>query len=182
MNILNVITNRRTLHSFNERKVSNHLIDNALIAANHAPSHRLTFPWRFNIISMEMRKTLFKDYIKIKFTNEISKEKFKLLERKFMIPSHLIVASQLLHSDLEIQREDYAACSCAIENLMLYLSGEGIGSKWATGKNTRSDKAYEVMEINRKQETIIGFIWIGYGEPSSKIIRPNIKTIVKDWN
>ena len=29
--------------------------------------------------------------------------------------------------------EDHAACACAVQNFMVYLASEGVGTKWMTG-------------------------------------------------
>ena len=41
---------------------------------------------------------------------------------------------------MAIERENYAACCCAAQNLMLYLWRQGIGVKWTTGGITRPSR------------------------------------------
>lgn len=40
------------------------------------------------------------------------------------------------------EREDYAACCCAIQNLYLLLWQRGIGLKWNTGRLVREPRFY----------------------------------------
>jgi len=78
-----------------------------------------------------------------------------------------------------IKKEDYAACSCAIQNLSLSLTSSGVFTKWSTGAITRNPEIYNISEIDSKKEEIIGFIWIGYGKELPKISRPLISQIYK---
>ena len=63
--------------------------------------------------------------------------------------------------------EDHAACACAIQNFMLSLAEEGIGSKWMTGALAppRPAEAEDVMAAVGAPagEKLVGAIW--YGTP-----------------
>jgi nitroreductase len=61
-----------------------------------------------------------------------------------------------------LQREDYAACSAAIQNLMLYLWQADIGSKWTTGPITRDARFSEIIGFDPVSEFVVGLIWYGY--------------------
>ena len=84
-----------------------------------------------------------------------------------------------MNKSIDIRTEDYAACSCAIQNLTLSLASEGVGSKWSSGKLTKDEIIYKICKINKSFEEIIGFIWIGYGEVPSQIKRPAIDSIYR---
>ena len=58
MEIVQAIKKRRTVHIFSKKTVPIELIDKAIVAANQAPCHRLTFPWRFTNIGMKRRELL----------------------------------------------------------------------------------------------------------------------------
>jgi nitroreductase len=60
-----------------------------------------------------------------------------------------------------VDREDYAACCCAAQNLMLYLWERGIGTKWTTGGITRDARFYELLGIDATRESVVGLIWYG---------------------
>jgi len=111
---------------------------------------------------------------------QIDEKAEKIIREKFLNPSHLLISSQILNRELTIQKEDYAACSCAIQNLSISLASNGVFSKWSTGAITKNPKTYEIIDINSKIEEIIGFIWIGYGENLPKITRPSIDQIYKE--
>jgi len=89
------------------------------------------------------------------------------------------VVTQILAKDEFTKKEDYAACSCAIQNLAIFFSSLGISIKWSTGKITSNIKTYKIFDINPVNEEIIGFIWIGYGEKPKEIFRPAISDIYR---
>ncbi len=180
MDLQQVIKSRRTIHSFNTDKVSEEIIERAIEAANFAPCHLLTFPWRFTNIKQRERELLAKLALKIKCENLSLDETLKnKVIAKTLNPSHLLVASQVISVESTRKLEDYAACACAIQNLSLSLAGDGVGSKWSTGKITKHKTTYKIVGIDMKEEEIIGFIWIGYGDSPHKIKRPQISSIFR---
>ena len=174
MNTKDAIRERRTIHNFNSLIVPDQIIENAIKAANYAPCHKLTFPWRFYLINNKLRSIILNQYL---INNNFTKEKQERLKKRFLTPSNLIIATQNLSVSLEIQKEDYAACSCAIQNLMLSLTSDGVGSKWGTGKIINDEDIHKLIGIASTKEIIIGFIWIGYGEKPSNIKRPPLDKI-----
>ena len=180
MDVQKAIISRRTIHSFSQKQASEESIERAIQAANYAPCHRLTFPWRFTSLGREKRKLLFQLALEIQSSGNQTNEKFKeKLSEKIINPSHLLVASQISADDPKLIKEDYAACSCAIQNLMLSLVSDGIGSKWSTGKLTTDKHTYKIVGINPIKEEIIGFIWIGYGDIPPTVNRPPLNSIFR---
>tara|TARA_B100001287_G_C22554298_1_gene468343 strand:+ start:74 stop:622 length:549 start_codon:yes stop_codon:yes gene_type:complete len=174
------ILRRRTIHSFENKKVSEDLILKGIEAANHAPCHKLTFPWRYYSIGIKKRNELLKLAIELKSQKIVLGDKSKaVIEEKFLNPSHLLVATQILAKDDFTRKEDYAACSCAIQNMAILFSSLGINIKWSSGSITSNLKTYEIININPIFEEIIGFIWIGYGKKPLEIIRPLVAEVYK---
>ena len=181
MEILQAIKKRRTIHSFSEKRVPNEIIERSIDAANQAPCHRMTFPWRFTSIGRNKRELLLELQVKIKFGEKpISQKNIERTRAKVLNPSHLLIASQVSTNNPVQAREDYAACACAIQNLSLLLVANGVGSKWSTGKITSDMRTYEIAEIRPNEEEIIGFIWIGYGDIPTPINRPSISSTFRE--
>ena len=181
MEIAQAIKERRTIHIFSKTRVPKEVIERSIIAANQAPCHRMTFPWRFTSLGMKKRELLCQLQLTLKFGNkQIDEFNYKKIKDKILNPSHLLVATQF-STDNQVQKlEDYAACACAIQNLSLSLVGDGVGYKWSTGKITSDPNTYQIAEIDPSEEEIIGFIWIGYGSEPSLIKRPLINTIYRE--
>ena len=174
------IFERRTVHAFNSKKVDEKLISNAINAANQAPCHRLTFPWRFYSIGISKRNEILKLAIDIKSLKKpLDENSKKIIRDKFLNPSHLLISSQILNKDELIKKEDYAACACAIQNLAISLASSGVQIKWSSGEIIRSKRIYNILNIDSTLEEIIGFIWVGYGKILPEIKRPLIKEIYK---
>tara|TARA_B100000214_G_scaffold354823_1_gene312023 strand:+ start:58 stop:606 length:549 start_codon:yes stop_codon:yes gene_type:complete len=181
MEIIQAFKERRTIHNFFDTKVPKEVIKRSIIAANHAPCHKMTFPWRFTSLSRKKRELLCQLQISLKLGDKPKDEVVcKTITDKILTPSNLLVATQI-YTDNQVQRhEDYAACACAIQNMSLSLVADGVGSKWSTGKITTHPNTYQIAEIIPSEEEIIGFIWIGYGVVPPTISRPSINSIFRE--
>tara|TARA_B100000579_G_scaffold435669_1_gene459528 strand:+ start:530 stop:1081 length:552 start_codon:yes stop_codon:yes gene_type:complete len=181
MEVAQAIKQRRTIHIYSKKRVPKDVIKRSIVAANQAPCHRRTFPWRFTSLGLNKRKLLCELQLSLKFGDKpIDEFEFKRIKEKFLNPSHLIVATQVCSDDSVQKLEDYAACACAIQNLSLSLVADGVGYKWSTGKITTNSNTYQIAEINPNEEEIIGFIWIGYGTEPPLINRPLLNTIFRE--
>ena len=67
MDIHQAIKQRRTIHIFSNKKVPKDVIERSIYAANQAPCHRMTFPWRFTSLGMNKRELLFQLQLSLKF-------------------------------------------------------------------------------------------------------------------
>ena len=181
MEIAQAIKKRRTIHVFSKKSVPREVIEKSIVAANQAPCHRRTFPWRFTNIGMKRRELLYQLQLSLKFgDNPIDELSLKKIRDKFLNPSHLLIASQICTNDQVQKLEDYAACACAIQNLSLSLVADDVGCKWSTGKIMTESYTYRIAEINPNEEEIIGFIWIGYGSKPPLIKRPLVSSIYRE--
>ncbi len=181
MEIAEAIKKRRTLHIFSKKSVPREVIEKSIFAANQAPCHRRTFPWRFTSIGIKKRELLYQLQLTLKFGDKtIDESSLKKIRDKMLNPSHLLIATQVC-TDNQVQKlEDYAACACAIQNLSLSLVSDDVGCKWSTGKIIKDPNTYQIAQINSSEEEIIGFIWIGYGIEPPLIKRPLISTIYRE--
>ena len=98
MDTKKAIFKRRTIHLFDKKKVSETIIENAIEAANQAPCHRLTFPWRFYSVGSKKRIQILELALDIKFQNKKIDDKSKnLFTKKYLNKSHLHVLSRIYH-------------------------------------------------------------------------------------
>ena len=166
MDINTVLLTRRTIHSWKALPMPDEVLETALQAAHMAPCHRYTWPWRFTKVGPNARSLIFDLTANLKKGNhEVIPERMRqALIRKIQNPAALVVVSMVRCEDAFTERENYAAVSCAIQNLSLSLHASGFGSKWSTGKVTRHEKSYEILGIDQSVEEIVGFIWAGVPE------------------
>ena len=163
MNTHEAIRTRRTAHRVLSTPVPEDVIQRGLEAAHYAPCHRLTWPWRFTLPGPNAREALLDVGVRLKAAKkgvEVTDAYRQTLVPKLRHPV-LVVASQVLADDAFTREEDYAASSCAIQNLCLSVHADGYYSKWSTGGLTRHADTYQILGIDEKVERIIGFIWIG---------------------
>lgn len=169
MNTREVILSRRTVQRFNTESVPEGCVERAVQCALRAPNHKLTNPWRFRRVGPKTRAELVDVTVKIKAEQcaakgkQLKAESIEKIKAKVSNSAELIIVTQLRNDDDAFRsREDYGATACAIQNLMLSLWSEGVGSKWGTGKPTRHPDTYRAADIDPAREEIIGFIWIGH--------------------
>lgn len=70
-------------------------------------------------------------------------------------------ASNAMEDPMGKSREDYAACCCAVQNLCLSLSSQGLGTKWTTGPVNFDDRFAEAVGFDASEEFTVGTIWFG---------------------
>ena len=76
-----------------------------------------------------------------------------------------------------MQQEDYAACCCAAQNLMLTLWDKGVGVKWTTGAVVRDERFYELLDVDKTVEKIVGLFWYGYPAQNPEQSRREVEEI-----
>ncbi len=173
------IRSRRTVNMFLQQPVSRKLIMDAIEVARWAPNHRLTEPWHFYVLGDEaIRKSI--ELTRIVVTERKGEEigNFKAKDAATR-PGWLLVSCKRSDDEL-MQQEDYASVSCAIQNLMLYLSEAGVATKWATGPITRDSRYYEALGIDEGSEFIAGLIWYGYPKVTPTQQRREVSEIVTE--
>lgn len=162
MNIQELILDRRTIHDYRPEPLPEGALERAITAAMAAPNHRMTEPWRFVRVGPQARAALLDISAALKGGPEsLGESGMKKLRAKMVDPAELLVVCQVRHDKAEIAREDYAAVACAVQNVMLSLWSEGLGSKWSTGAVTTDERTYQALGVDPAQEQIVGFLWAG---------------------
>ena len=173
------IRSRRTTNMFLKQKVSRDLVLQAIELARWAPNHHLTEPWHFYILGDEKKAasaTLIRTIVTENKTAEMGEHKYKAATA---IPGWLVVTCQ--KSDDELRgREDYAACCCAVQNILLYLSEAGVASKWTTGLITRDQRFFDLLGIDAATEYVVALLWFGYPKVLPTQSRKEVAEIVTE--
>mmetsp|Transcript_4133 Transcript_4133/g.10493 ORF Transcript_4133/g.10493 Transcript_4133/m.10493 type:complete len:344 (+) Transcript_4133:44-1075(+) len=68
------------------------------------------------------------------------------------------------------QLEDYASASASIQNLLLSLHAEGLGSKWATGPVIRTRAFRDLIGCDQK-DMVVGLIMVGWPKSLPRLRR-----------
>ena len=156
-----VLRGRRTINLYLQTPVPKTLVRDAIEAATWAPNHHVTEPWKFYLLGRETIGRcvdLVREVVTAKKDEKAGEFKAASWGEK---PGWLVVTCRL-SADALREREDYAACCTAVQNLMLYLWKAGVGSKWTTGDITRDPRFHEILGIDAGSESVVGLIWYGY--------------------
>lgn len=158
-----LIRSRRTIHLFEPKPVPDEVVLRALDLARWAPNHRLTEPWRFVLLGPETARAVADLNAELVAAERGAAAGAAKRARWRAIPGWLVVTCRRSDDPVR-EREDYAACACAVQNLQLYLWSEGIGTKWTTGAITRTARFYELLGLDAERETVVAMLW--YGTPA----------------
>lgn len=152
---------RRTIELFLHTTVPNALVREAIELATWAPNHHVTEPWKYYLLGKESISAcveLVREIVTAKKDAKMGEFKAASWAEK---PGWLVVTCRKSDDELR-QREDYAACSAATQNLMLYLWKAGVGSKWTSGDITRDPRFFDIIGADPEEEFVVGLIWYGY--------------------
>ena len=174
-----VLRGRRSIDLFAPEVVDFETVRAAVEVARWAPNHRLTEPWRFYLLG----PVALRQVIELAVELEIVKkgERAGPVRRARLEAIHgMFVLTSALSDDSLLERENYAACCCAAQNLMLYLWGKGIGVKWTTGAITRQPQFSELLGIDSAKESVVGLFWYGVPKVIPTQRRRPIEDILKE--
>ena len=160
--VMDALLSRRTVNDFDsDSTVPESVLRNAILAATYAPNHRMTEPWNFIILGPQSIKDI--SALNAESITDPAKALAKR-ERWQAIPGWCVVTSLKHPNDKFLQDEDYAATCCAIQNFMLAMWAEGVGTKWTTGPITQTPNFAKICGINLQKHVVVGCIWYGFAK------------------
>lgn len=161
--IAETIRGRRTIHEFLPGPPPQDVMVEAIAHAMWAPNHYLSQPWRFYLLGPETAEAVCLLNAERVRAGKGEKAAELKLRRWRAVPGWLVLTCRR-EADEARRWEDYAACCCAAQNMMLYLWDRGIGVKWTTGDVSRDRRFFEITRIDPETERIVGLFW--YGTPA----------------
>ncbi|MFK7954180.1 MAG: nitroreductase [Ekhidna sp.] len=174
-----IIRARKSVYplQFIDKEIPNEIIWELLENANHAPTHRLTEPWRFKVFKEEGKRKL-GDFLANKYkeiTPDYNPSKFEKI--KGNTEKSGAVIALILHRDPQErvpEWEEIAAISCSVQNIWLGLNQYDLGGYWSTPALTKY--LGEIVDL-KENESCIGFFYLGYCNSNDRIIK---KKTIKD--
>lgn len=163
--INNTIRSRRSIFppSYIEKEIPVEIIETILENANHAPTHKLTEPWRFVVFRGDSRKKLahfFSErYKSITAPEAYSQARYDAAGDKVMKSDCVIVINMEVHSDKVPEWEETAAVACAVQNMWLTATAHGIGSYWSSPDILDLLGSFLDLPANQK---CLGLFFMGY--------------------
>jgi len=166
-----LILDRRTCYQFSDLKsypVTDENIYDCLEAARWAPNHKLTQPWRFWIVDGKSKRALADIYAENRALKKAEKHSDSYQELylkavdKFMAIPKVVLVGQVINKNPVVQKEDYAACACAIQNFQLMAWSLNMGVQWSTGPIINDQRTYNYLDQDSTQLELIGALYLGH--------------------
>ena len=159
--LIELIRGRRTIGLFRPEVPSREAVETAIEVASWAPNHKKTEPWRVYWLGPQSTRTVIDLNSRLIEKKKGPQEADAKRKAWSSVPGWLLVTC-VRNDDSFRHEEDYAACCCFVQNLMLALWSDGIGTKWSTGDVTREDDFFRCLQIDAERERVVGLIWYGY--------------------
>ena len=182
-NINEAIRVRRSVYpaQYIDKPIPKEIIQTLLENANHAPTHRLTEPWRFKVFVGEAKKEL-GIFLSRKYQETIdasNETKIKKIQRN--CESAGAVIAIILHRD-ENERvpewEEIASVSMAVQNVWVSLDQYELGGYWSSPRLRNYLSEHVSLKEN---ESCLGFFYIEYCEPLDRIVKKGAIEQKVEW-
>ena len=166
MDLSIAIRTRRTVKSFTGAPVDRPTLTRLLDLAHQAPTHRMTQPWRFAVLDQAAIKRLEAFLIAtpaIAAVPDLQKGAAKLAKLRERLPTlgALIQVTWERAAKPEIDLEEHAAASAAVQNLLLAATALGLGSFWSTNAAFGHPDVLRWCGADPAREGFLGAIWLG---------------------
>ena len=163
-----IISNRRSIFpiQFSGKEVTDSQIHELFEAANWAPSHRRTEPWRFKVFRGKKKTALGKFLVDVytKTTPKFSKRKSQAIADKIKLSDTVVLICMKRDEKESVPEwEEIAATAMAVQNLWLRATELGLAGYWSTPAYVDQIGDFISME---EGETCLGLFYLGAFEGS----------------
>lgn len=168
-----IIKSRRSIfpESFIEKEIPNEIIEQILESANYAPTHKLTQPWRFTVLTGNAKTRLGQELGEI-YKAQVPAEKF--LQKKIdsfadkTSKSAVVIAINMALSGALPEWEELAATACAVQNVALTAESLNVGGYWSSPPLIDHLGPFLHLQPNEK---CIGLFYMGYHDAEARDAR-----------
>lgn len=162
MDLMDALRTRRSASAFGEGAPSREVVEQLIRAATWAPNHHLTQPWRFIVVTGDARRRFGEHVAAAMRADGVPEREAASTETKLQRAPVLLVVVQArgVGVDPERDMEDYGACCCATQNLLLAAHDRGLAAKWSTGELTTMASAREFLGV-APADRIVAYVYLG---------------------
>ncbi|MCL6267132.1 nitroreductase family protein [Flagellimonas myxillae] len=171
--IFDIIKNRRSIFpaQYNDKPISKETVQKILEAANWAPTHKKTEPWRFKVFmngkQAELGRFLSEKYQEVDPKPKQVKIK-KLQENPARSAAVIAICMQRDPNESIPEWEEVAATAMAVQNMWLCSAALGIGCYWSSpGLIKYMDEFLEFKE----GEKCLGFFYMGHYDEEPPLVK-----------
>lgn len=166
MELFEAIHGRLTIGKVKTDALPKNVIEKLLSAGAQAPNHFKARPWRFVVLTGDGRKKL-GDCMAASLAERIPATPSEGLDKTRALPLRapvvFAIGADKPAEAKVIEMENISAASAAAQNVLLAAHALGLGAIWRTGEWAQDVKVKEFLGFS-KDQTIVGFIYVGYPE------------------
>ena len=167
MNLFDAIHKRRSIFAaqFDATPIDNTTVLELLKAANTAPTHKLTQPWRFTILASDEKKAALGELMGELYKKNTPEDKFSGVKYKKTVNnptkcSHVIAICMHRKADETLPEwEDIAAMAMAVQNLWLAATAKNLGGYWSSPKTAQSTEVTQFLQLDENTKCF-GFFYL----------------------
>lgn len=184
-----LLIGRRTVDEFDNTPVDDAILKRAVQCAVAAPNRACSEPWRFITVGPQTIEK-FADLNEQQTQTDDDVDDVGQLDWRSVAPGWCVVTTKTSSStstdddddssSSTIEQEDFKSVCCAIQNFMLSMWSEGIGTKWTTGPVQKTPEFAKLCGISEEKERVVGIIWFGYATGGTKYADPRRRKLSVD--
>lgn len=162
--VYDIIKKRRSVFpaQYNDKPIAKADIEKILQAANWAPNHKKTEPWRFKVMTGESKGKL-GVFLSNKYMEHVPNPKQvkakKLLENPKKAGAIIAICMQRDPQESIPEWEEVAATAMAVQNMWLCCAEMGIGCYWSSP--ALIEYMGEFLDL-KEGEKCLGFFYMGH--------------------
>jgi len=172
MDVLQVIKNRRSIHTFQPQEVPDDILIDIFSYASYAPTHYMKEPWNIKMYQGEGRHKLidesmasYKRLGMFETGSEVKTEKMIASMKDFLldIPHHALIYMPIEEDPVRYE-EEYAAVCAFIQNAQLAAWIFGVGMLWTITPYMHDAEFVRRIGLCPDEEKVVAVMQIGYPE------------------
>lgn len=168
MDLFKAIRERRSVGLVKDEPVSREQIESVLEAGNWAPSHHMTEPWRFIVMTGEGRNVLAKAYADIALEQagnsrgEYNEAEIRAKQQAKAYRAPVVIAVAVTPSGSpQVNRvEEFAAAHAAVQNMLLAAHANGLGAIWRSGEPMYHPRMQHAFGL-KEGEQVVALVYLG---------------------
>lgn len=189
MELAKAIQSRQSINRVKPDAVPDEIVEEILESAVHAPNHKITEPWHFHVFTGKGRGELARaraETARLQAEEEGEDEEMAVgrvsRERKkaFRAPVVVAVVSRGGRDEVETT-ENYAACSAAVQNMLLTAHSLGLGAIWRTGPVAYHPHMRDFFGLE-VGDRIVAYLYLGYPDMGERPRRREAVSGKTDWH
>lgn len=163
-----IIASRRSVKptSMNGQKIADETVQQLLQMADWAPTHGYTEPWYFVVYGGDKVQQFCNDHAELykQFTpaEKFNPGSYDKLKTQGDLASHVVAICMKRGSKPGIPVvEEVAAVACAVQNMWLSATSQGIAAYWGSGGMTFHPAMQDYLGLG-DEDQVLGFFYLGY--------------------